>query len=123
MAEIKKITSGGADYSVESSGVPPLLLQALGCLKKEGLAVLVSVTGPAEVSIPLEPLLMSPSVTLAGLVEGGSNPQEFIPQLVSYVKEGLLPVGKLVRFYDFQDIHRAFEDAHNGSAIKPVLVF
>lgn len=120
--KIKEITGGqGAHYSIESSGVPALSLQALRCLRREGLCVLVSVTGDAEVSIPLEMALMNPSVTLAGLTEGGSNPQVFIPKLVEYYKAGKLPVDKLVTFYDFKDIEKAFEDSHNGTAIKPIL--
>jgi len=103
--------------------VANVTLQALGCLRREGMAVLLSVTGPEEVSIPLEALIMNPNVTLSGLVEGGSNPQAFIPELVRYYKEGRLPVDKLVTFYDFKDIEKAFEDSHTGKAIKPVLRF
>jgi aryl-alcohol dehydrogenase len=123
VAKIKDITDGGANYSVESSGIPALTLQATECLRRLGTAVVVSVTGPAEVSIPLEMYLMNPSVTLAGLTEGGSNPQVFIPKLAEYFKEGRLPVDKLVKFYDFKDIKQAFEDSHTGVAIKPILLF
>jgi aryl-alcohol dehydrogenase len=119
--EIKRITGRGAHYSVEASGVPALTLQALACLRREGHAVLVSVTGEATVNLALEPLLMNPSVTLTGLTEGGSNPQVFIPKLVEHFKAGLLPVDKLVKFYDFSHIAAAFEDSHNGTAIKPIL--
>ncbi|MDR3225356.1 MAG: NAD(P)-dependent alcohol dehydrogenase, partial [Clostridiales Family XIII bacterium] len=123
VAKIKEITDGGANYSVESSGIPALTLQATECLRRLGTAVVVSVTGPAEVSIPLEMYLMNPSVTLAGLTEGGSNPQVFIPKLAEYFKAGRLPVDKLVKFYDFKDIKQAFEDSHKGVAIKPILLF
>ncbi|MDR1571625.1 MAG: NAD(P)-dependent alcohol dehydrogenase [Clostridiales Family XIII bacterium] len=121
VAEIKAITGGGANYSVESSGRPALTLQALACLRRLGAAVVISVTGPAEVSVPLEAYLMNPSVTLSGLTEGGSNPQVFIPKLVEYFRAGRLPVDRLVRLYDFKDIKKAFEDSHSGAAIKPVL--
>ncbi len=119
--EIKKLTGGGADYSVECTGVPVLILQALGCLRREGKCVLASVTGEAVVGIALEPLLMNKSVTLSGLTEGGSNPQVFIPKLVNFYNEGRLPVDKLVKFYDFKDIEKAFEDSHSGVTIKPIL--
>jgi len=121
--EIKKITGGGANFSFEASGIPALTLSALSCLRRNGVAILLSVTGPAEVSIPLEMGLLNPSATLMGLTEGGANPQSFIPQLVQYYKEGRLPVDKLVKFYDFKDIEQAFEDSHNGSTIKPILRF
>ena len=120
---IKSITGGGAHNSVESSGVPNVTLQALRCLRREGMAVLLSVTGPVEVSIPLEELIMNPSATLTGLCEGASNPQTFIPELVRYYKEGRLPIDKLTRFYAFQDITQAFEDSHKGLTIKSILRF
>ena len=123
VAEIKKITGGGAHNSVESSGIAKVTLQALACLRREGMAVLLSVTGPEEISIPLEALLLNTSATLTGLSEGASNPQTFIPELVGYYKEGKLPVEKLVKFYDFKEIEKAFEDSHNGTTIKPILRF
>ena len=123
VAEIKRITQGGAHYSVEASGVPQVTLQALACLRRIGTAVLLSVTGPEEVSIPLEALIMNPSVTLTGLCEGASNPQTFIPELVQYYKDGRLPVEKLNKFYNFRDIEKAFQDSHDGITIKPILRF
>ena len=123
VAEIKRITGGGAHNSVESSGIANVTLQALGCLRREGMAVLLSVTGPETVNIPLEALILNPGVTLTGLCEGASNPQTFIPELVQFYKEGRLPVDKLIKFYDFKDIEKAFEDSHKGITIKPILRF
>ena len=121
--EIRRITEGGANYSVESSGVSALTLSSIECLRRLGKACVVSVTGPETVNIPIEMGLMNPSVTLMGLTEGASNPQVFIPQLVQYYKEGRLPVDKLVKFYPFQEIEKAFADSHDGVAIKPILMF
>jgi len=121
--KIKEITGGGADGSIECTGVPVVVQAALKCLARCGTCVLCSVTGEAEVPIALEPMLMNPSVTLAGLTEGGSNPATFLPRLVRYYKEGRLPVDRLVEFYDFRDFERAFEDSHSGKVIKPVLKF
>jgi len=121
--EIIRLTNGGANYSIECSGIPALTLQALSCLCRGGTCVVASVTGEAVVGIPIEPLLMNKSATLAGLTEGGANPQVFIPKLVQFYKEGKLPVDKLVKFYDFKDIEKAFHDSHAGVTIKPILRF
>ncbi|MCY1452347.1 Aryl-alcohol dehydrogenase [compost metagenome] len=51
----------------------------------------------------------------------GGVPDLFIPQLIGYWKAGLLPVEKLIRYYSFDQINQAIHDAHDGSAIKPVL--
>ena len=123
VAAIKEITNGGANYSVECSGIPVLIQQALQCLRRLGKCCLVSVTGDAEVPIALEPLIMNPSVSLIGATEGCSAPQVFIPKLVQFYKEGRLPVDKLVKFYPFENIEEAFEDSHKGITIKPILTF
>ena len=123
VAAIKEITNGGANYSVECSGIPMLIKQALQCLRRLGKCCLVSVTGDAEVPIALEPLIMNPSVSLIGATEGCAAPQVFIPKLVQFYKEGRLPVDKLVKFYPFEKIEEAFEDSHKGVTIKPILTF
>ncbi|MBR2879911.1 MAG: NAD(P)-dependent alcohol dehydrogenase, partial [Oscillospiraceae bacterium] len=84
--------------------------------------IMVSMAG-GSVDMDVARLFVGPCVTFAGLVEGGANPQTFIPKLVEYYKKGLLPVDKLCTYYSFDDINKAFEDSHNGSAIKPVVVF
>jgi aryl-alcohol dehydrogenase len=120
---IRDLTGGrGANYSVECSGIPEQTINAVECLDVLGKAVVASVTGEATVDIALEPMLMNPSRTLMGLVEGGSNPQTFIPQLVQFYKEGKLPVDKMVKYYKFEDIEQAFEDSKTGKTIKPVLL-
>jgi len=121
--EIRKITGGGANYSAESSAIPALTLQALECLTKLGKCIQVSVTGPATIDFCIEGLVLSKNVTYLGLAEGASNPPVFIPELVEYYKQGRLPVDKIVKFYDFENYQQAFDDAHSGVAIKPILVF
>ena len=120
---IRDLTGGrGANYSVECSGIPSQTLNAVNCLDVLGKAVVASVTGDAKVEVELEASLMNPSRTLMGLVEGGSNPQTFIPKLVKFYKEGRLPVDKMVKYYKFDDIVQAFEDSKSGVTIKPVLL-
>lgn len=120
--QIRALTGEGANYSVECSGIPDLIVQALDCLAICGVCAVVSVTGEREITFKPEPLLMNPNKTLTGLVEGGSNPRIFIPELIEFIKQGKLPVEKLVTYYDFPDIDRAFADSHSGRSIKPILV-
>jgi aryl-alcohol dehydrogenase len=48
-------------------------------------------------------------------------PQHFIPELIEQYQVGEFPFDRLVKFYEFSDINRAFADAKNGDTIKPVL--
>jgi aryl-alcohol dehydrogenase len=122
--QIKAATGGkGVNFGLECTGSPNVVTTLLDSLAKEGTAILVSVTGEAEVPIKLEPQIMNPSVTVAGAVEGCSNPKVFIPELVKFYKEGRLPVDKLNKYYKFEEINQAFEDSHAGTVIKPILLF
>ncbi|MDR1573744.1 MAG: NAD(P)-dependent alcohol dehydrogenase [Clostridiales Family XIII bacterium] len=123
-AKIREITNGkGVNCALECAGVPETVGTMLDSMAKEGTAILVSVTADAALPIRLEPQIMNPSVTLAGAVEGCSNPKVFIPELVKFYKEGRLPVNKLNTFYKFGDIEQAFKDSHGGAVIKPILLF
>lgn len=59
--------------------------------------------------------------TLMGVVEGNSVPDIVVPQLVDLYMQGRFPFDRLVRFYDFDQINEAADDAASGRAIKPIL--
>ena len=60
--------------------------------------------------------------SLIGVTEGYSNPKVFIPQMIEYQRQGRFPVEKLMKFYGFDEINRAFDDSNSGRTIKAVLV-
>ena len=57
------------------------------------------------------------------IVQGNSVPQQMVPRLIELWKQGLCPIDKLVKTYDFADINTAFADSTSGVDVKPVLVF
>jgi len=123
-ARIREITGGkGVNYALESAGVPAMVSTMLDSMAAEGTAILVSVTADATIPICLEGQIMNPCVTVAGAVEGYSNPKVFIPELVRFYKEGRLPVDKLNTFYKFEEIEKAFDESHKGLNVKPILMF
>lgn len=123
-ARIREIAGGeGVDYAVESAGADVLMDIMLASMRPRGLAVVVSMHGDSEIPIKMDTRIMSPCVTLAGLLEGGSNPPVFIPQLIEYYKQGKFPVDKLCTYYKFEELEQAIEDSRTGKTIKPVIVF
>lgn len=119
VSEIKTITNGGANYSIETSGVPDFVKKALGCLRFLGTAVVLGATGDLTINVQNE--LMGECKSLIGIVEGDSNPKIFIPKLIDYYKQGKFPFDKLIKFYNFDDINTAFQDSGSGKVIKAVL--
>jgi aryl-alcohol dehydrogenase len=117
---VRALTDGlGADYAVDCTGIGPCVRQSLNCVRPMGVCVVLGAT--QELTIHVESELMGSAKTLAGLVEGLSVPQVFIPKLLNYYRLGRFPFDRLIRFYDFEDINRAFADTKSGKVIKAVL--
>src|SRR5690606_18662750 len=106
---IKEITNGGAHYTIETTGVSPVVKQAMHALRPLGTCAIVGMAGDISLNVTNEILLGG--IKVVGVLEGDSIPQIFIPQLVEYYKAGRFPFDKLVKFYDFNDINQAFEDS------------
>lgn len=120
--QIHGIAPGGADFALDTVGLPQTLRNAVDVLNIGGVAGLVGAGAVGqEVSIGLVHLLFGR--TVKGIIEGDSVPQVFIPKLIDFYLSGRLPLDKLVKKYAFEEINAAVEDSENGRAIKPVLVY
>jgi aryl-alcohol dehydrogenase len=123
-AAILEATGGrGVDNSLECAGVPLLVNAALNSLAKRGTAALVGTLGNQDVVSKMMETLIKDGRTLIGILEGDSLPQLFIPKLINMYRKGLFPIDKLITFYGFEEIDKAFADSEKGDAIKPVLRF
>lgn len=121
VAEVKKITEGGSEFALETTGVPAVVKQCLNALKPLGIAAIVGIT--PEMSIDVHNDLMAEGKTMVGVIEGDSVPRVFIPELIAYYKAGKFPFDRLIKFYDFKEIEQAFEDSKTGLTIKPIIKF
>jgi aryl-alcohol dehydrogenase len=122
VARLKALTGGaGVNHAVDTCGIPAVITQAIFSLANHGQIVLLTSTS-MEASITLPTMaLVGGGVRIYGVNMGGGNPHEFIPRLVDYFMAGQFPVDRLVTYYPFADINRAFEDQEHGKAIKPIL--
>lgn len=118
--EIRTITGIGVDYSLECTGNPQVLRQAVDALAVAGVCGLIGVAPfGAEVSLDMHCILNGRMVR--GISEGDSIPDLFIPQLVELYKQGRFPFDRMIRFYPLDEINKAAEDSEKGRALKPVL--
>ena len=58
---------------------------------------------------------------MQGIVEGGAVPQNFIPKLISYYRQGIFPFDRLIEHYSFADINEAMHACESSRVIKPVV--
>lgn len=118
--EIKAITGGGANYSIEATGLPHVVRQAVDCLAPTGVCGLLGAAPfGAEVNLDVNTVLFGR--TVRGVIEGESIPDLFIPRLIELYRGGLFPFDRLIKFYPFTEINRAVADSESGAVIKPVL--
>lgn len=118
-AEIKRITNGGAHYSVDTTGAEQVIKNALYCLRTMGVCAEVGVSG--DVTMNVFDAITMEGRTLVGVIQGNSVPQLFIPKLIEYYKNGQFPFDKLIKIYDFEKINEAYDDVHKGETVKGVL--
>ncbi|RPF38731.1 NAD(P)-dependent alcohol dehydrogenase [Streptomyces sp. TLI_185] len=120
---LAEITGGqGADGVVETTGSVTVLRQGVDALAARGTLVVVGAPPfGSEVALDVNGLLGGKQVV--GLTLGDAETQTFIPSLVQLVKEGRLPLHRLISTYPFADIDQAVRDMGAGKAIKPVLTF
>lgn len=102
---IKEIVPRGVTYAIDTTGNTGVIKSAIDSLATAGECVLLGVGG--DITLNLMNDILSESKKISGVVEGDSNPQEFIPQLVKY--------------YDFADINQVIADSTNGKVIKPII--
>ena len=117
------ITAGqGADGVVETTGNVGVLRQGVDALAARGTLVVVGAPPfGTEVALDVNGLLGGKRVV--GLTLGDAETQSFIPSLARLVKDGRLPLHRLISTYPFADIDQAVRDMRAGKAIKPVLTF
>lgn len=119
-AKIRGVTGRGVGFTFNTTNAPAVHLLALEVLAMNGTAGFVAAPlGPF--SPPMFPMLAG-GKQMRGILGGDANPQTFLPLLADYWQQGRLPFDRMLTFYPFAEIDRAFADAHSGKAIKPVLL-
>jgi aryl-alcohol dehydrogenase len=66
--------------------------------------------------------VISRGYTYMGIIEGDSDPDVFIPQLIDLYRAGLFPFDRLIRTYQLAAINEAVADQHRGTCVKAVLL-
>ena len=119
---VRAATGGvGADFSIDTTGVPAVVQQAVYCTGPGGVCGLIGAPPfGTEVSLDVN-LVMAMGRTVRGIVEGQSVPDVFLPRLIELWRQGRFPVDRIMTHYSFDDIDRAARDAEDGTVVKPVL--
>jgi aryl-alcohol dehydrogenase len=118
--KVRAVTGRGVDFSFNTTTVPEVHTLAHEVLAKNGSAGFVA--APRGEWAPKMFAMLAGGRQLRGILGGDAHPGLFLPKLVDYWRQGRFPFDRLLTFYPFAEIERAFADAHSGKAIKPVLL-
>ncbi|HJS93912.1 MAG TPA: NAD(P)-dependent alcohol dehydrogenase [Solirubrobacteraceae bacterium] len=119
---VMQATGGiGADFSIDATGSPEVLRQAVYCTGPGGVCGLIGAPPfGTEVSLDTN-LILAMGRTVRGIVEGQSVPDVFLPRLIELWRQGRFPVDRIMTHYAFSEIEQAARDAEEGKVVKPVL--
>lgn len=110
------------DGVIETAGSVAVLREGADAPAARGTLVVVGAP-PFGTEVPLDIDGLLSGRRIVGLTLGDSETQTAILALVQLVKEGRLPLHRLIGAYPFADIDRAVRDMSAGRTIKPVLTF
>jgi aryl-alcohol dehydrogenase len=125
VAAVRVICPSGVDYVVDTSGLPsvieavPLLLAPRGTFGFVG----VPPGNARDLKLPGRLLqAMQGGFTYRGIIEGDSDPDTFLPELMALYLQGRFPFDRLATTYPLSQINQAIADQHQGTCLKAVLL-
>lgn len=116
--QIHQITGGGANYTFDTTGVPAVMKNALAALRLGGTAGYV---GVQQGDLTLGSMDFT-GKSILNILEGATDPQVFVPQMIQWWQDGKFPFDKLIETYPMTEINQAEQDSLSGKTIKPVLI-
>jgi aryl-alcohol dehydrogenase len=101
----------------DTTGIPAVITNAILATRLGGQIGLVGVqTGP----VVLDSTAWV-GKTVHNILEGGADPQTFIPRMIELWQEGRFPFDRLIEEFPLSEIDAAERSSLAGGVIKPVL--
>jgi len=120
--QVRHIVPEGVDYAFDTTGVPAVQSEVLAALTTMGVFGIVGVSPPGA-SMPGQVNdVVARGITLKGIIEGDSDPDVFLPELMEHYRRGRLPFDRMITTYPFGQINEAVAAQHRGECIKVVLL-
>ncbi len=115
---ILREASHGLEFALDTTGNSAVVQTAISALGRRGTLALV---GATPLDVRLDPIEIY-GRTITYLIEGNSDPQQFVPELIGLWQAGRFPFERLIRTYPFAAINEAEGDSLSGATVKPILL-
>jgi len=121
-AAVRAIVPTGVEYAFDTTGAPTVHAAVLSALAPKGVFGLVGIAPPAT-PLPGEVnSVMTFGFTIKGIIEGDSDPETFLPELIALHRRGELPFDRMITTFPFAQINEAIAAQHRGDCVKVVLL-
>jgi aryl-alcohol dehydrogenase len=121
--QVRAILPEGVDYALDTTAADAVILEVVACLAQLGTLGMVGVPSNPESVLSVSLIEMQlRGLRFMGIVEGDSDPDTFIPELVDLHLAGRFPFDRLITTMPFAKINDAVAAQTGGEAVKVVLV-
>jgi aryl-alcohol dehydrogenase len=120
-AAVRAICAHGVDFAFDTTGRPEVLNAIMAALAPMGELGIVGIPPPGTPLPGDLGAVLTFGQSVRGIIEGDSDPDVFVPQLLALWRAGRLPLEKLVKVFPFAQINEAIEAQHHGACVKVVL--
>ena len=122
-AAIRAVAPDGVDFAFDTTGNVAVIEAGLAALGSHGALGLVGVPKQMDASLSINiAALMTPGHRIIGIIEGDSDQQRFIPELLAHHAAGRFPFDRLITTFPLAQINAAIAAQARGECIKAVLI-
>jgi S-(hydroxymethyl)glutathione dehydrogenase/alcohol dehydrogenase len=120
--EVNRICPGGVDFSIEASGRPQVMLQALYSVRNQGgVAVVIGNARHGE-RVELDPKQLNLGKQLRGTWGGDNWPDRDFPRYCKLLSSGKLNLNPLMsKTYPLSEINDAIDVLEAGKVARPLI--
>lgn len=124
VAEILKITDGGADYSFDATGNTDVMRTALECCHRGwGESIIIGVAEAGK-EIATRPFQLVTGRVWKGTAFGGAKGRTDVPKIVDWYMNGKIEIDPMItHVLTLDEINKGFDLMHAGESIRSVVVF
>ena len=124
---IAEICRGGVDYSIEATGRPDVMRQALQSVRARGGTAVVIGNARFGEKLEIDPQQLNQGKRLLGTWGGDSEPDRDMVRFGELMRTGELDLSPLLASadsphrYRLPDINKALADLESGSCVRPMI--
>jgi aryl-alcohol dehydrogenase len=121
--QVRALFPAGVQFALDTTGLVPAISGALGALGNQGVLGLLAIPADPAAALPV-PLLQGLvlGLTVKNIIEGDSDTDTFIPQLMQLYLDDRFPFDKLITTLPFEKINDGMAAQLSGEAVKVVLL-